>query len=143
MNREEKTVYWQKEYAMFHKVLIAFRTLNIICPSPDVSERIESLESELLNCQENLAELGVIPVQLPDEVASSTYMAARNAAIEQVDIAYYGEDFPEKLKGLWERLQSDPTTVADEANEWLGKWHPDAMKVTHEAVLLVRKKVSK
>lgn len=67
-------------------------------------------------------------------------MAARNAAIQQVDIAYYGEDFPKKLKVLWDRLKSEPKTVADEANNWLGEWHPDAMRISHEAMLLVRKK---
>lgn len=33
-----------------------------------------------------------------------------------------------------------PTNVANEVNEWLEEWHPDAMKIAHEAMLLVRKK---
>ena len=140
MANEDKIAYWQTRYAFIKKTLVAVKALYTICPSSELSERIESLESELLNCQENLAELGIIPVQLPDELNSSTYMAARNAAIQQVDIAYYGEDFPKKLKELWDKLKSEPKTVADEANSWLGKWHPDAMRISHEAMLLVRKK---
>ena len=69
-----------------------------------------------------------------------TYMAARNAAIQQVDIAFYGENFPERLRNLWARLKSEPEIVADEVNEWLGSWHPEAMRISHEAMLLVRKK---
>lgn len=139
MNNTDKIAYWQTGYVFFHKTLIAVKALYTICPSSELSERIESLESELLNCQEQLAELGVISVQLPDELNSSTYMAARNAAIQQVDIAYYGEDFPKRLKGLWDRLKNEPTTVADESNRWLGAWHPDAIRISHEAMLLVRK----
>lgn len=120
--------------------MTALKALNIICPSLETSERIESLESEISNCQENLAELGVISVQLPDEIASTTYMDARNAAILQVDIAYYGEEFPERLRNLWDRLKSEPQLVAKEANDWLRSWHPEAMKISHEAMLLVRKK---
>ena len=73
-------------------------------------------------------------------VDSIDYMAARHEAIQQVDIAFYGKDFPKKLKELWDRLKSEPTTVADEAKSWLGEWHPDAMRISHEAMLLVRKK---
>lgn len=139
MTDEDKIAYWQTGYAFFHKKLIAVKALYAICPSSELLERIESLENELLNCRQNLAELGVISVQLPNKLNSSTYMAARNAAIQQVDIAYYGEDFPKRLKGLWDRLKNEPTTVADESNRWLGAWHPDAIRISHEAMLLVRK----
>jgi hypothetical protein len=50
-------------------------------------------------------------------------MDARNAAILQVDIAYYGEEFPERLRNLWDRLKSEPQLVAKEAKDWLGSWH--------------------
>ena len=75
-----------------------------------------------------------------DKTTPSNYMAARNAAIQQVDIAFYGENFPERLRNLWARLKSEPEIVADEANNWLGSWHPEAIKISHEAMLLVRKK---
>lgn len=71
---------------------------------------------------------------------SSNYMAARNAAIQKVDIDFYGENFPERLRNLWARLKSEPQIVSDEVNDWLGSWHPEAMKISHEAMLLVRKK---
>ena len=93
-------------------------------------EKIEELQNEIDN-------LKVIP---PDKITSSTYIAARYAAIQQVDITYYGQDFPERLRNLWTRLESEPEIVADEANNWLGSWHPEAMRITHETMLLVRKK---
>lgn len=69
------------------------------------------------------------------------YTAARNAAIEKVNCDFYGSDFPEKLKELWSRLPTEPAAVSAEANKWLGVSHPDAMRISHEAMLLVRKKV--
>lgn len=73
-------------------------------------------------------------------MSNKSYIAARNAAIQQVDIAFYGENFPERLRNLWARLKSEPEIVADEVNDWLGSWHPEAMRISHEAMLLVRKK---
>ena len=69
------------------------------------------------------------------------YTAARNAAIEKVNCDFYGCDFPEKLKELWSRLPTDPAAVSAEAVKWLGAAHPDAMLISHEAMLLMRKKV--
>ena len=93
-------------------------------------KKIEELQNEVDN-------LKVIP---PDKITSSTYIAARYAAIQQVDITYYGQDFPERLRNLWTRLKSEPEIVADEVNDWLGSWHPEAMRISHEAMLLARKK---
>ena len=53
-----------------------------------------------------------------DKTTSSNYMAARNAAIQQVDIAFYGENFPERLRNLWARLKSEPEIVADYRDIW-------------------------
>lgn len=69
------------------------------------------------------------------------YAAARNAAINKVNCDFYGSDFPEKLKELWSRLPTEPAAVSAEAIKWLGVSHPDAMRISHEAMLLTRKEV--
>lgn len=65
------------------------------------------------------------------------YTAARNAAINKVNCDFYGSDFPEKLKELWSRLPTEPAAVSAEANKWLGVSHPDAMQISHKAMLLL------
>ncbi len=67
------------------------------------------------------------------------YLTARKAAIEKVNKEFYGQDFSEKLKKLWETLPKNPTETTILANDWLGQEHPDAMLIAHEAMLLTRK----